>query len=128
MATRGSQRYEPVRVFSFKLSSDKPDEAEARRLLEQLVDDQNIPLREIVMDLLVHGQLVVERYVSADGLEDVMAALREELLADIRAALQHMPVADLRGYADARDREDEIGGAKLSEDFVNNMLKGFNRS
>lgn len=127
MATRGSQRYEQTRVFSFKLSSDRPDEAAVRERLETLVDEHGLSLREVIVDLVQHGEIVVERYVSADGIEDVIGALREELLADIRAALQQMPASDLRGYADARDNEDEIGGAKLSDDFINNMLKGFNR-
>lgn len=127
MATRGSQRYEQTRVFSFKLSNDKPDESLVRQRLEELIDDHGLSLREVVMDLITHGDIVVERYVSADGLEDVIAGLRNELLAELRQALHHMPAQALHEYADARDQEDEIGGAKLSEDFVSSMLKNFNR-
>lgn len=121
---RGSQRDRDIRVFSFKLDRRDPDQAHARRQLEDAMDADK-DLREMIVDWL-HGEdkIVI---VEDTSVEDQVARALEGFEKRLFKLLLQTAPEDIQRYADERKSSDELDGVKLTEDFVSNMMRGFNR-
>lgn len=122
---RESQAGKDIRVFCFKLDRRVPDEAIARQQLEEYLDNDG-NLRDAIIKWLAEGEqrlVVVADTSIEDQVERAMQRFEERLVN----LLMNASPDQLRDYAEQREKSDDTGGTKLTEDFVNGMLRGFNR-
>lgn len=121
---RESQEGKDVRVFCFKLDRRKDDEAHVRKQIEAAMS-RGLDLKSLIMEWMNGEDKIF--IVEDTSVELQVSRALEGFEYRLVELLMKTPTESIRQYVDERKDTDEIGGAKLTEDFVNGMMRGFHR-